>query len=87
MLIKNYLEQECLTFHSYEAAAAVQQILLNEGYCVMLAREECLWTLNWVWTETPADRNGVIFINRVEYECNEWEWIKQHPEYMKESDD
>ena len=84
MLIKNFLEQDCLTFDNYEDATTVQQILIDQGYCTMLAREEHLWTLNWVWTENPADRNGVIFINRAQYECEEWEWLKNHPEYNEE---
>lgn len=87
MFIKDYLEQEALTFHTYEAAARVAGTLLEEGYCVMLAREEHLWTLNWVWTETPANRNEVIFINRNTYECDEWDWLQKHPEYSEESDE
>lgn len=79
MIIENFLEQDCLVFDNYDDAITVQKILLEQGYCVMMGREEQLWTLNWVWTEI-ADRNGVIFINRAEYECKEWEWMKKHPE-------
>lgn len=84
MLIENFLEQEALTFSTFEEAAAVQKILLENGYCVMMSREEELWLLNWVWTDHPADRNDVIFINRAQYECDEWEWLKNHPEYGNE---
>lgn len=84
MLLEKFLEQEALAFHSFEEAAAVQKILLENGYCVMMSREEHLWLLNWVWTEQFADRNDVIFINRAQYECDEWEWLQQHPEYGKE---
>lgn len=86
MLLEKYLEQEALTFHSFEEAAAVQKILLENGYCVMMSREEQLWLLNWVWTERFADRNDVIFINRAQYECDEWEWLQQHPECGKEEE-
>ena len=86
MWLEKYLEQEALTFESYEDAAAVQKILLENSYCVMMSREEHLWLLNWVWTENFADRNGVIFIDRAIYECNEDEWFKKHPEYLKEED-
>lgn len=86
MLLEKFLEQEALAFHSFEEAAAVQKILLENGYCVMMSREENLWLLNWVWTEQFADRNGVIFINRAQYECDEWEWLQQHPEYEKEEE-
>lgn len=84
MLLEKFLEQEALAFHSFKEAAAVQKILLENGYCVMMSREEHLWLLNWVWTENFADRNGVIFIDRAQYECEAWDWLQQHPEYGKE---
>ena len=86
MFLDKYLEQDSLTFESYEDAAAVQKILIENGYCTMMSREEHLWLLNWVWTEKFADRNGVIFVDRAEYECNEHEWFKKHPEYIGEED-
>lgn len=84
MFLDKYLEQDSLTFESYEDAAAVQKILIENGYCTMMSREEHLWLLNWVWTEKFADRNGVIFIDRAMYEYNEDKWLKKHPEYMEE---
>ena len=86
-MIENYLEQDALAFHSYENAIVVQKALIEEGFCVMMSREENLWMLNWVWTETPADRNGVIFINRGDYECDWWNFIKSHPEIKWKEDD
>lgn len=86
MLLKKFLEQDGLTFDHYEDAAHVQKILIENGYCTMLSREEHLWILNWVWTSTPADRNEVIFISREVYECEEWEWARAHPEYIEEED-
>ena len=86
MLLDKYLEQDALIFNSYGEAAAVQKILLNNGYCTMMSREEDLWLLNWVWTPQLADRNGVIFISRETYEYNEHEWFKKHPEYEGEED-
>lgn len=86
MLIKEYLEQEALTFENYEDAATVQKILIENGYCVMMSREEHLWLLNWVWTENFANRNDVIFINRAQYECDEWKWLENHPEYREEEE-
>ena len=80
MWLEKYLEQEALSFESYEDAAAVQKILLENGYCVMMSREEHLWLLNWVWTEQFANRNDVVFINRAQYEY-EWDaFEKRHPE-------
>ena len=84
MFLDKFLEQDSLTFESYEDAAAVQKILVENGYCTMMSREEHLWLLNWVWTEEFADRNGVIFVDRVMYEYNEHEWLKKHPEYTEE---
>lgn len=86
MLLNKFLEQESLTFESYEDATTVQKILIENGYCTMMSREEHLWLLNWVWTEEFANRNGVIFVNRVEYEYNEHEWFRKHPEYVGEED-
>ena len=84
MFFDKYLEQDSLTFESYEDAAAVQKILIENGYCTMMSREEHLWLLNWVWTEKFADRNGVIFVDRAMYEYNEDKWLKKHPEYTEE---
>lgn len=84
MFLDKYLEQDSLTFESYEDAAAVQKILVKNGYCTMMSREEHLWLLNWVWTEKFADRNGVIFVDRAMYEYNEDKWFKKHPEYREE---
>ena len=86
MFIKQFLDSDALTFSTFEEAAAVQKILIENGYCVLMSREEHLWLLNWVWTSTPADRNEVIFISREVYEYEEWEWLKKHPEYMEEED-
>ena len=85
MFLDKYLEQDSLTFESYEDAAAVQKILVENGYCTMMSREEHLWLLNWVWTEKFADRNGVIFVDRAMYEYNEDKWLKKHPEYTEEN--
>ena len=84
MWIEKNLPQEAIAFHSYEDAAAVEKILIENGYCTMMSREEHLWLLNWCWTEVPADRNGVIFIDRALYECDMYEWQKRHSEMRKE---
>lgn len=83
MFITNYLPQDCLTFDNYDDAATVQKILLRNGYCTMMGQEEQLITLNWIWADS-ADRNNVIFTDRAQYECDEWEWLKNHPEYGNE---
>ena len=85
-MIKKYLDSDSLVFESYDAASKVQEILIKEGYCVMLSKEEEFWVLNWVWTERPADRNCVIFINRGDYESDWWNFVDNHPE-IKWSDE
>ena len=84
MFIEDYLPHESLVVDSYEDACTIQRILLKNGNCVMMSREEALWVLTWIWTETPADRNEVIFIDRSNYECNVWNWTQNHPEYLEE---
>ena len=86
-MIEKYLEQDGLAFHDYESAATVQKILIEQGLCVMMSREEELWILNWVWTETPADRNCVVFVNRGGYECDWCNFIENHPEIIWKEDD
>lgn len=87
MWLENFLEQEAIAVHSYEDACAIQKILIENGFCVMISREEHLWMINWVWTETPADRNGVVFISRENYEY-EWDaFEKRHPEIEWEGGD
>lgn len=79
-MIEKYIESDCLVFHDYAEATEVQQILLQNGYCVMMSREEELFILNWVWSETCSNRNDVIFINRGNYEY-EWDaFVRHHPE-------
>ena len=84
MWIEDYLDSEALAFDNYEDAAMCIKLLVDNGYCAMLSREEHLWLVNWVWTETPADRNDVIFISRSKYECDMYDWAKKHPGYSEE---
>lgn len=79
-MLDKYLEQDCIVCHSYEAAASIQKVLVEEGYAAMITTEEQLWCVNWVWTESFSNRNDVIFVNRGNYEC-EWDaFVKRHPE-------
>ena len=78
-MIKEYLPQECLVFDSYEAAAGIQKILLDNNYCVLMTREAGFFCLNWVMSEY-SDHRDVLFMNRENYD---WEWEKfceRHPE-------
>lgn len=87
-MIENYLPQDGLVCHDFDDAAAIMQILVKNGNCVMLSREEDLWVINWVWTEgAPADRNGVIFTDRSTYECDWYNFCNNHPEINWEDND
>ena len=70
MWIEKHLEQDGIALKSYEDAVTISKILIENGNCVMLSREENLWIVNWVWTPLPADRNDVIFIERGAYEAD-----------------
>lgn len=50
-----------------DRAFAVAEALLEEDYVVMISREEQLYIINYIWSDT-CDRNDVVFINREEYE-------------------
>ena len=69
-LIHQFIPKQELSVTNFEDAMSIQQILLDNGYVVMISREDDLYILNWIWTETPADRNGVIFYDRSTYECD-----------------
>lgn len=72
MVIEDYLPQQGVGIKNYEDAAAIQKILIDNDYCVMMSREEDLWVLNWVWSENRANRNDVIFISRADYEFEQY---------------
>lgn len=57
-----------LTFHDWESCQTVADILLNEGYVLLLSREEQLFILNYIWSSEEADRNDVVFMDRAEFE-------------------
>lgn len=85
-MIEKYLEQEGIAVKTYKEAAAIAEILAENDYCVMISREDALWIVNWVWSET-GDRNDVIFINRGEYECKWWEFLQKHEELKWEEEE
>lgn len=73
VLINEYLTKNEIVCQCYENAIKLQKILLDEGHVVMLSREEEFWVVNWIWTSSVgADRNGVIFINREDYEYEQY---------------
>ena len=75
-----YLEQKCIMVASYDEAARIQQTLIENGYVVMISREEQFWCVNWCWTGIPANRSKVIFRDRESFEVEWDQWIQRHPE-------
>jgi len=57
-----------LHFHCWDDCQNVIDILLSEGYVVLLSREEALYVINYLWSHDDADRNDVVFMDRGEFE-------------------
>ena len=57
-----------LVFNKIEDALVVSELLVKEGYVVMLSREEQFIVLNYLRTFPDSDRNSVVFMNRDEFE-------------------
>lgn len=66
------IPQEEIACHSYEDAAKIAEILLRNGYCVMISEEENLFIVNYIWSERGADRNDVVFCDRGLYDDYIW---------------
>ena len=64
----NYVTDNEIAIKDKFNAQRMAEILMEEGYVVMMSREEQLYILNYVWTENGSDRNGVCFQNREEVE-------------------
>ena len=58
----NYVNSnEEIACHSKENALIIANVLLNEGYVVMLSKEEDLTIVNYLWPSSDGDRNDVCF--------------------------
>lgn len=67
-----YIPDGELTFNRYGDAVSVAKTLMDNGYVVMLSKEEDLFILNWVWSET-ADRNDTVFMSRCDFDLGLYE--------------
>lgn len=56
---------------SYSDALSLTKILLNNGYVILISKEENLFIVNYEWSSKDANRNDVIFLNREDFE-DEW---------------
>ena len=64
----NLIPEQEIACHSFANAESLAEILLDEGYVVMISREEKLYIVNYIWSENDANRNDVVFVRRDEYE-------------------
>ena len=72
-----------LTFHDWESCETVMDVLLSEGYVLLLSREESLYVVNYIWSDEDCpDRNDVVFMNRAEFEGRYYE----DPDYEEDRD-
>lgn len=67
-----YLTNNEIAFESFEDASTVANILLHNGYVVMLSNEENLTILNYEWSDHHGDRNDMIFRLREDWEYEEY---------------
>ena len=82
--MNNYLTDNEICLQDFDSAIALQKILLDNGYVVMISREEEFWIVNWIWDpDDLANRNAVIFYSREDYE---YELYKEQQEREKEDD-
>ena len=62
--MNGYITNNEIAFHDRYNAQRVAALLLEEGYVVMISREENLYIVNYVWSPNDANRNDVVFSSR-----------------------
>ena len=63
-----YVTENEIAVKSFSNAETLAEILLDEGYVVMISKEEKLYIINYLWSPNDADRNDVCFMDRYEVE-------------------
>lgn len=57
-----------IALDNYEDVNAILPVLVNNGYAVMVTREENLWIVNYIYACDngcdQADRNNVVLMNK-----------------------
>lgn len=61
--IMEYITNNEIAVNNLNSALAIQEVLLQNNYVVMLSKEGPLYIINYIWSE-DCDRNDVIFLNR-----------------------
>lgn len=64
----DYIPNKEIACHSLDNAMHLAITLMEEGYVVMLSREENLYIINYIWSSNYADRNDVVFASRENFE-------------------
>lgn len=57
-----------IAVNNFADAETLMEVLINNGYVVLLSKEEKLWIINYIWSENDANRNDVVFMRKDEYE-------------------
>ena len=66
-----YITNNEIVCKSYSDTLSLAEILLSNGYVVLISKEENLFVVNYEWSSQDADRNDVIFLSREKFE-DEW---------------
>ena len=67
--MKKYITNNEIAIKNEDTAFEMARMLLSEGYCVMLSREEDLYIINYEWSsEGYSDRNSMVFLSREKFE-------------------
>lgn len=86
--MKSYLTDNEVVLKNYEDVVTFQKLLIENGYVVMVSREEWFWIVNWIWDpENAADRNAVIFISREDYEYEEEQRQKEEKKQKEKEEE
>lgn len=59
-----YLTKNEIAINNFSSAERLTKELLENGYVVMISKEENLFIINYVWSEHDANRNDVVFDKR-----------------------
>lgn len=63
----SYIPEQQVTCHLQETALKIAALLVDEGYVVMLSREDNLYVINYIWSPN-CSRSDVVFVSREAYE-------------------
>lgn len=84
--MKDLIPKEELSFHNFDSCMKVAEVLLDEGYVLLLGVEEELYTLNCIWTGY-GDRNDVVFMSRDDFEYRFYEEEEEESEQARREEE